>query len=93
MNMLISFSKRLIGINTAFIASDFFFFIKNYFIIILLGIIFSTPISKILKEKINSTKYKGIYCTLGFIGSIILFIVTISFLVSDTYNPFLYFRF
>ncbi len=93
MNMLISFSKRLIGINTAFIASDFFFFIKNYFIIILLGIIFSTPISKILKEKINSAKYKGIYCTMAFIGSIILFIVTISFLVSDTYNPFLYFRF
>ena len=91
--MLISFSKRLIGINASFIASDFFFFIKNYFIIILIGIILSTPISKILKEKINSTKYKGIYYTMAFIGSIVLFIITIAFLVSDTYNPFLYFRF
>jgi len=92
-NILTSFTKGLIGINKDFIASDFIFFFKNYLIIFIIAILFSTPISKLIKEKQEKSKYKGIYYTLMFIGYLTLFIVVISFLVSDTYNPFLYFRF
>lgn len=92
-NILQSFTSKLIGINTPLINNDAIFFIKNYLIIFIIAIIFSTPISKLIKEKIEKSKNKGIYYTLMFISYLLLFIITISFLVSDTYNPFLYFRF
>lgn len=92
-NILQSFTSKLIGINTPLISNDAIFFIKNYLIIFIIAIIFSTPISKLIKEKIEKSKNKGIYYALMFISYLLLFIITISFLVSDTYNPFLYFRF
>lgn len=91
--ILKTFTTRMFGINNKIFANDSLFFLKNYLIIFIIAIIFSLPIGKIVKEKIEKSKYKGIYCTLMAIGYIILFIITISFLVSDTYNPFLYFRF
>lgn len=93
MSMLVNFTKKLIGIGNNFIGNDFWFFIRNYLIVILIAILFSTPISKLIKSKINNSKIKGIYYMIMFISYITLFVICISFLVSDTYNPFLYFRF
>ena len=60
---------------------------------VVLGIILSTPIYSIFMEKIENMKYKKYINILLVIIYIVLFIVVISYLVSDTYNPFLYFRF
>ena len=73
-------------INTNLIDSSSLFFIKNYFFIFIISIILSTPIIKNIKMK----KY---YKPFIIILYIVLFILTISYLVSDAYNPFLYFRF
>ena len=73
-------------INTNLIDSSSLFFIKNYFLIFIISIILSTPIIKNIKMK----KY---YKPFIIILYIVLFILTISYLVSDAYNPFLYFRF
>ena len=93
MTILQNFTSRLFGINNNFIANDFIFFFKNYFVVFVLAIIFSTPISKLVENKIKKSKRKGFYYAIMFISYLLLFIITISFLVSDTYNPFLYFRF
>lgn len=93
MSFLTHYTKRMIGLDGAFFGNDFIFFLKNYLIIFIIAGIFSTPLFKLIKEKIEKSKNKGIYYTIMFISYLVLFIITISFLVSDTYNPFLYFRF
>ena len=64
--------------------NEFLYYISNYGIVILIGILLS------FKIKIKESKIINILEIFVFI---ILFIITISFIVSDTYNPFLYFRF
>ena len=93
MNLLINYSKTMFGLNGKFIDNTFIYYFSNYFIILLISIIFSMPtyekIEKILKNRKN-TKLKFI---LTLIIYIVLLIITTAYLVSDTYNPFLYFRF
>ena len=93
MNLLINYSKTMFGLNGNFIDNTFIYYFSNYFIILLISTMFSIPtyekIEKILKNRKN-TKLKFI---LTLIIYIVLLIITIAYLVSDTYNPFLYFRF
>lgn len=76
--------------NSTFIDSGFMFYITNYFVVLLIGIILSMPIYPYLKEKVKIGTVKSIII---FIIYIVLFILSTSLLISDTYNPFLYFRF
>lgn len=69
--------------------SMFFYYLKNYFVILVIATLFSTPIYNLIVKKINK-RYQYI---IGFIIYLVLFLITIVSLVSDTYNPFLYFRF
>jgi len=88
MNLLVSFGKILFGFSgNSFIDNTFMFYITNYLITLIIATLFSTPIYKIFKERV---KVNGIIILIVYS---ILFILTVSFLVSDTYNPFLYFRF
>ena len=68
-----------------FIDSSFLYYFNNYFILLIILVICSVPI------KIN---YKNKFIKIvSILVYVILFIITISFIVSDTYNPFIYFRF
>ena len=60
------------------------YYLKNYGFILIVGIILSTPIVKKIKLK-NSFILSCIY--------IMIFILSTASLVTDTFNPFLYFRF
>ena len=83
---LLRFYTGKMFFNSMIIDNSFIFYFKNYFIFIILGIIFSTPIvNKIKINKITKIIVGIIY--------LLLFIISISLLVSDSYNPFLYFRF
>lgn len=87
-NLLLSFGKILFGISgNNFIDSNFIFYFTNYLIILIVACVLSTPIYKIIKERIEK---RWIIMSIIYI---VLFIITVSTLVSDTYNPFLYFRF
>lgn len=90
MSLFTNYFKSLIGINNKFIDNNFMFYLTNYGFVIIIGIVFSTPIYKEIKEKINKNNWLKIILYLIYL---LLFIITISFIVSDTYNPFLYFRF
>ena len=68
-----------------FIDSNFLYYGKNYLILFIIAIICCIPIKIKIKNKI--------FMFIKFLIYIILFIITISFIVSDNYNPFLYFRF
>ena len=82
--MNIYFKKMFM--NAKIIDNEFIFYLKNYFVYILFGIIFSMPILR--KIKMSET-----IKVVGTILYIILFIITLAFIISDSYNPFLYFRF
>lgn len=68
------------------------YYLKNYFIIIVIGLILSTPvISKLLKKlEKKQSNIRSILITGIYIGILVL---STASLVSDSYNPFLYFRF
>src|SRR5574344_472492 len=93
-SLLGNYIKYLFGIgNIKFINSYFLYYFKNYLLIIIVGIIFSMPIYPKLKEKLKDFKNKKLLFFISIVIYLALSIITISYLVSDTYNPFLYFRF
>ena len=65
------------------------YFVQNM-IILAIGIVLCTPIFKILKEKTKSNTFVG-YLSVAVL--IVLFILSVSSLVSNSYNPFIYFNF
>ena len=75
-----------IFVNSNIIDNEFIFYIKNYMIFLVSGILFSIPIV----NKINKTRIIRIMTVFVYV---LLFVVSISQLCSDSYNPFLYFRF
>ena len=85
---LFEFIKALTS--NKFVDSAFLYYFKNYFLILVIATLFSLPVYPKVKEKMNNTIFTSL---LSISIYVILFIVTLSYLVSDTYNPFLYFRF
>ena len=77
---------------TNIVNAEGLYYLKNYFIIIVIGLILSTPvISKLLKKlEEKHTNIRSILITGVYIGILVL---STASLVSDSYNPFLYFRF
>ncbi len=71
------------------------FYLQNYGLVLLAAILVSMPLSGWLKEK--SSRLRGAAKILVNSGAcaacLVLFLITVSYLVADTYNPFLYFRF
>ncbi len=62
-------------------------------IIFAMSIVASTPYIKNLPERLGNLKYKRIYENLGDMVSMLLFLLSILALSTETYNPFIYFRF
>lgn len=93
MTLLISYSKTMLGLNGKFIDSTFIYYFSNYFIILVISTIFSLPIYEKIEKFLKIRKNTKIKFAFTLIIYIVLLIITTSYLVSDTYNPFLYFRF
>ena len=82
---LINYLKTMFFINKPmFIDSTFLYLIKNYAFILIIGIILSIPFKLPNNKFLNGLK--AFIC-------LILFILTLALIISDTYNPFIYFRF
>ena len=84
-NIMLTYLKKMF-INSSIIDNTVLFSIRSYFIYYIIGIILSTR----LIYKIKPNKFINIIIGIIYV---ILFIITIASLVSDSYNPFLYFRF
>ena len=68
------------------------YYLKNYFVILLIAIIGATPLMKNVVEKIKVKMPKFINLLEPVVLASLLIIVT-AYLVDNSYNPFLYFRF
>lgn len=66
--------------------TDWIYYLRNYGLVLLLGIILSTPILKAWYQK-REKKVTGILLLT------VVFLLSIAYLVDAAYNPFLYFRF
>ena len=85
------FGLRFVGL----IEKGDIFLLREYGLIILMGIIFSMPV---LKKDIEKIRGKNIAIdsmvdALVFLGSIALFFVGLSYLAISSHNPFIYFNF
>ncbi|MGN0166158.1 MAG: MBOAT family O-acyltransferase [Lachnospiraceae bacterium] len=66
----------------------------NYSVILIAGVILSTPVFKKVRNFAENGKTAGaVLSAIGACVGIILVAVCIAMLVADSYNPFLYFRF
>lgn len=70
-------------------------YLSNYKVVLFACIILSVPVYPRLREKVQMCGNKGkiAVTTAALAGYLLLLLLTVAFLVNDTYNPFLYFRF
>lgn len=93
MNTILGQILGLFGIGTTGFASNVsIYYLKSYLIILLIAIVGSAPIAKIIAEKLKK-KYPKTINILEMIFLIILLIICVAYIVSGSFNPFLYFRF
>jgi len=91
LNEVINSLKNMFFLNNIeFINKETIYHIRNYVVILLIGIVATTPLMKNMFNKIKSNKLVGI---LEIICIFILLIVITAFLIDSSFNPFLYFRF
>lgn len=95
LNSLSTFLKALVGLNNNPLYSDTLpiTFMSNIAFVVI-ALIASTPILKILFHKLNdNSKVNGNLDFVQIIFNVSLIFCTISLLVGESYNPFLYYRF
>lgn len=69
-------------------------YLGNYGAVLLIAAVLAFPVYPWIKERIDGRKWLSIPASvISSVGYVALFFVSVAFLVSDTYNPFLYFRF
>lgn len=91
LNELINNLKNMFFINKLdLINKETIFYLKDYLLIILISILCATPLIKNIFNKVNKIKYLNL---IEIITYLILFILSISFIIDASFNPFLYFRF
>lgn len=96
MGALTSYLSSMFGVaGNPLFGSELFWYLGNYGAILLIACILAFPVYPLLKAKLE-TQGKTAATTVSVIsmmGVIALFLLTTAYLVNDTYNPFLYFRF
>lgn len=65
-------------------------YLSDYKILLLFAVVFSTPVAKVLPNKIKNNKVLHILYPIIYIS---IFLVSISYIVKGSYNPFIYFNF
>ncbi|MBQ8472589.1 MAG: MBOAT family protein [Bacilli bacterium] len=94
LNEIIISLKNMFFLNKIpFKTSETIYYLKSYSILLIISIMSATPLLKIIINKINKTKFKIIIDYLEPIIYILLLVLTTAFLIDESFNPFLYFRF
>lgn len=76
--------------NIPLISLESIYYLKSYLIVLLVGIIGSTPI---MKKIISKEKFTKIVNLLEPVFLVIILVLSTSYIVDGSFNPFLYFRF
>ena len=96
-NMSVAYTniKGLFGMNgELFINGYTLHYLKSYLPLLIIALFGSTPCIKILIDKLRKNKYiNNIINILEPILIVMILFVVTSYLIDNSYNPFLYFRF
>ena len=73
----------------------FLWYLGNYGVVLVIACILACPVYPWVCRKVSALGAKKSFVVSAFagIGVVLLFILSTAYMVSDTYNPFLYFRF
>ena len=87
--------KGLFGMNGEVFVNDYtLHYLKSYLPVLIIALLGSTPLIKILIDKLRKNKYvNNIINILEPILIVVILVVVTSYLIDNSYNPFLYFRF
>ncbi len=95
MSEAFSYIKAMLGFSGAPLVSvEFIYYIKEYAVVLAVGLIGATPLVKKVVIKLNETK--GVKAIVGISEPIVLvalLVLVTAYLVDGSFNPFLYFRF
>jgi len=76
-----------------FYNKEVIYYAKSYLILLIIACISSTPLLKVIINKIKNTKYKLLIDIIEPIIYLLLLVLSTGFLIDESFNPFLYFRF
>ncbi len=79
-----------------FVSAEFVYYLRSFGFILLLAMVGSTPLPKLLAEKVAASKKPACKWVLAIAEPVLLVIallLTTAYLVDGSFNPFLYFRF
>lgn len=65
----------------------------NFKVYIVIGVLGVAPIACCVYKKLADPVYRKGYQLLRIVVTVVIFVVTITYMVADTYNPFIYFNF
>ncbi len=88
-SIALNYIKTMFTFTPPYAFSDFMWYIGNFLVFLIAGIIFSFPIVPALR-KFDNKKWYPAFKT---VSLILLFTLTLSFMFRSTYNPFIYFNF
>ncbi len=90
-----TYIKAMLGFSgVPLVSTEFIYYLKEYAVILALGIVGATPLVK--KVATNLTEINGVKVVVGILEPIILIVLLVlvtAYLVDGSFNPFLYFRF
>lgn len=96
----ITYIKTMLFLGGApFLDSNTLVYFSENWLFLLLGIVFSMPVSKVVSKWLDAHREKGSPALSGLMmivypsAMLLLFFVAVSYLVKGSYNPFIYFNF
>lgn len=69
------------------------FYFQEYWIFLLAAVVFSLPVIPAIKRKLASSRSKSVFQACGAVILLALFVISVSYIVKGSYNPFIYFNF
>ena len=95
MSVALTNIKGLFGMNGEVFINDYtLHYLKSYLLILIISLFGATPFIKTLIDKLRKNRYaNNIINILEPILIVVILVVVTSYLIDNSYNPFLYFRF
>ena len=87
------FLKAMFCSGAGFVSNGVLYQLLSYLPLIVICVIASTPLMKKLYEKMNAKCGEGVLLTVDTVRILGLSALSVAYLISGSYNPFLYFRF
>ena len=94
LSQVIAYLRTMFGLNgNLALDSGSLYLLRNNLVVLVLACLASTRLGPKLKERLLATNKDSRLLGLVNLAYLLIFIVSICFLIGDSYNPFLYFRF